>query len=238
MQPFEMIFDTGSNWLWVNSRICQNCNAKQPRFDERNSTTYSFYEPTLDLHYGSGDVYGLNSHDQVCITPGNCSANFSFLTVGYQVNLDTLETSGIVGMSPKSSGTLGDLFIIKMRDSGVIDKAVFSIMIELKNNKSMMTFGGVNLEEMSTFGSTLRYHPVSRDTSDWELTLQNMTLRINDTALSNLNFGQNKSIIIDSGTSFFMMPKADRDEFFEYLDNSTSMTCVSHSLILCYCTEA
>ena len=25
MQEFEMIPDTGSNWLWVNSRLCENC---------------------------------------------------------------------------------------------------------------------------------------------------------------------------------------------------------------------
>ena len=58
-----------------------------------------------------------------------------------------------------------------MRDSGVIEKAVFSIMIELKNDRSKMTFGGVDLDGMSAHGSTLRYHPISLDTSDWELTL-------------------------------------------------------------------
>ena len=63
LQPFDMIFDTGSNWLWVNSRICSNCNDEKPKFDERNSTTYSFFEPTFDLHYVSGDVYGVNSLD-------------------------------------------------------------------------------------------------------------------------------------------------------------------------------
>jgi hypothetical protein len=25
-QPFDMIFDTGSNWLWVFSRVCKNCH--------------------------------------------------------------------------------------------------------------------------------------------------------------------------------------------------------------------
>jgi hypothetical protein len=172
--------------------MCKNCNSKQPRFDERNSTTYSYFDPVLDLHYGSGDVYGLNSYDQVCITNGSCTGNYSFINVGYQKHLNTLETSGIVGMSPSHNEKLCDLFIIKMRDSGVIQKAVFSIMIEMKNNRSMMTFGGVNLEEMSAFGSTLRYHPItSKNNSDWELTLQNMTLSVNDTTIptSNYSFG-------------------------------------------------
>ena len=63
-----MIFDTGSNWLWVNSRICENCAINQPRFEERTSDTFSFYNVQYDLHYGSGDVYGFNSFDTICLT--------------------------------------------------------------------------------------------------------------------------------------------------------------------------
>lgn len=31
-QPFQLILDTGSNWLWVYSRLCGNC--PQDKFDE------------------------------------------------------------------------------------------------------------------------------------------------------------------------------------------------------------
>lgn len=58
-----MIFDTGSNWLWVNSRFCWYCNYEMNKFDERTSETFSFKEAIIDLHYGSGDVYGYNSYD-------------------------------------------------------------------------------------------------------------------------------------------------------------------------------
>ena len=40
MQSFEMIPDTGSNWLWVNSRVCSNCPKKLPSFDERTSENF------------------------------------------------------------------------------------------------------------------------------------------------------------------------------------------------------
>jgi len=99
MQPFELIFDTGSNWLWVNGRICDNCNS-QPQFDERKSSSFKFFNILTDLHYGTGDAYGYNSLDKVCIKPGKCAEDFSFLTVGYQTGLDSLATSGILGLSP------------------------------------------------------------------------------------------------------------------------------------------
>ena len=120
-QPFQMIFDTGSNWLWVFSRMCGNCN--QPKFDERQSESHTFYNVVYDIHYGSGDVYGYNSHDKVCITSTDCADDYSFLNIGMHSNLYSLKASGIVGMSPTDANENGHLFIVKMKRSGVISKA-------------------------------------------------------------------------------------------------------------------
>lgn len=68
-EPFDMIFDTGSNWLFVYSRICLNCPYFMKQFDERESSTFLFKEPIIDLHYGSADVYGYPSMDSVCLGP-------------------------------------------------------------------------------------------------------------------------------------------------------------------------
>ena len=157
-QPFVMIYDTGSSWLWVNGRICANCLNGYDKFDERNSSTFSFFDSTIDLHYGSGDVYGYNSYDTVCLKPDACADNFSFLTVSYNTGFNTLMSSGLVGLSPFKNENhimVGDLFVNKFRDTGAIDKAVFSLMIELVNNKSKMTFGGFDLENMAAPGSTV-----------------------------------------------------------------------------------
>jgi len=175
-QPFDLIFDTGSNWLWVNGRFCENCNNK-PRFDERTSKNHRFFDVLVDLHYGSGDVYGYNSIDTVCIRPGDCANDFSFLTVGMQTGLSSLYSSGIVGLSPNSDDSVNDLFIIKMKESGVIEKAVFSLMIELDNNKSKMTFGGIDLAKMAALGSKLNYHNIDPENMKWwTLKLESMTL--------------------------------------------------------------
>ena len=74
-----------------------------------------------DLHYGSGDVYGYNAYDTICIAQQFCDTNFSFYTIVYQNNLDSLKASGILGMSPKDDDDRGDLFISKMKKSGIID---------------------------------------------------------------------------------------------------------------------
>jgi hypothetical protein len=65
----------------------------------------------MDLHYGTGDVYGYESFDQVCISPSICTSQFSFLAVNYQNGLDSLMGSGIIGMSPTKSAKMGTHFV-------------------------------------------------------------------------------------------------------------------------------
>ena len=60
-EKFKVIFDTGSDWIWIYSRVCENCPMK--KFDESQSESFKFYNVIYDLHYGSGDVYGYISHD-------------------------------------------------------------------------------------------------------------------------------------------------------------------------------
>ncbi len=38
-QMFEVIYDTGSAWLWVNDKQCSNC-PNYRRFDSQASSTY------------------------------------------------------------------------------------------------------------------------------------------------------------------------------------------------------
>ena len=56
-------------------------------------------------------------------------------------------------MSPNALEDRGDLFLLKMKEARVIDKAVFSISIDLKNDRSMITFGGFNLKKYAEPGA-------------------------------------------------------------------------------------
>ena len=58
------------------------------KFDEQQSDSFKFKEPVIDLHYGSADVYGYISQDQVCLVPESCADDFTFISVGMQTGLD------------------------------------------------------------------------------------------------------------------------------------------------------
>jgi len=54
-----------------------------------------------DLHYGSGDAYGYNAHDQICLTEDTpCVEEYSFMTIAAANGLDGIQASGIAGMMP------------------------------------------------------------------------------------------------------------------------------------------
>lgn len=67
-EPYTILFDTGSSWLFVQSRLCDNCDKwSSSSFDERDSTSFGFYPVLLDLQYGSGGIYGHTAYDKVCL---------------------------------------------------------------------------------------------------------------------------------------------------------------------------
>ena len=107
---FELIFDTGSAWVWVGDKNCQRC-ANPNKFNHTESTSYQCVNPDLQiLMYGKGTILGYDSTDQVCLTPnstiGNgCMENYKFRDVVYQEYLDGLAGSGLVGLAPTPQGS-------------------------------------------------------------------------------------------------------------------------------------
>lgn len=129
-QPFDMIFDTGSNWLWVSSNLCDNCPNK-PGFNHTTSDSFKVTEDSAKmLNYGSGSVIGYQSNDRVCLNKDMCTDDkFSFLLVVRQEGLKSLASAGLVGLSPKYFEKGADQFTTKLKAAGAIDSTAFSISI-------------------------------------------------------------------------------------------------------------
>jgi len=72
-----------------------------PRYDERKSKNYGFYDLVNDFHYGSGSTYGYTFWDDVCINNHTCMPKHSFMNVGYATNMNGL--SGLIGFCPIQS---------------------------------------------------------------------------------------------------------------------------------------
>eukprot|EP00300_Choanocystis_sp_HF-7_P038043 c5455_g1_i1.p1 GENE.c5455_g1_i1~~c5455_g1_i1.p1 ORF type:complete len:632 (+),score=155.32 c5455_g1_i1:43-1896(+) len=99
-QEFNMVFDTGSDALWVYSDKCEACKvAKKHVFNRGASHSYHRLNPDFTMRYGTGETHGTTGTDRVtfadlevqsqafgqCDQPDEVMRNFPF--------------DGIVGLS-------------------------------------------------------------------------------------------------------------------------------------------
>ena len=177
-EPFKFLVDTGSTATWVFSRYCKNAFYDQKKFDERQSSTFSFMSALLDLHYGSGSVYGYLSRDQMCLTDDKCSKDFAFINAVYQDGMG-FDPSGIVGMSPKPPHLvkLGySTFLDRLRETKTIDQGVFSLFISLKQNQSKILYGGYDLSRFAAPSQSIQWHNLTGTLTHWSLELGNLVM--------------------------------------------------------------
>ena len=67
-----------------------------------------------------------------------------------------------------------------MKQSGVIDKAIFSLYINLEEDASEMQLGGFDLNSYALPGARVSWHDCAADSYHWQLPLNSMTF-VNDT---------------------------------------------------------
>ena len=128
-------------------------------------------------------------------------------------------------MSPTSYDPYCDLFINKMKKAGVIDEAVFSMYIDLKDNQSKMTLGGFDLELYSLPGQELQYHDIIPKTGHWMVTQDYMSTTQGGN--NDFKIGVKANTIVDSGTSYILMPLADREALISHL----GLTCWGSGIV-------
>lgn len=119
-------------------------------------------------------------------------------------------------MSPRHFETDSDLFIEKMKKTGAIDQAVFSMSIGMGDSQSKITFGGYDLERFAKKNSTINWHDITPNSHYWEIGLQQteFTTQISDEKIS---YGFRRAIV-DSGTSYTLLPKQDHDKLLDSLE--------------------
>ena len=101
-----------------------------------------------------------------------------------QSGLDGLQADGLVGLAPTShknqQGFSSELFIEKLQNSGAVDDAVFSLMINSDDSvDSKITLGGYNSEKFGKEGTQINWHPLKpRDHSGkydhWRLSMSSL----------------------------------------------------------------
>jgi hypothetical protein len=144
-----------------------------------------------------------------------------------------LQVSGLVGLSPTKYEKNADLFIEKFRDEGAIEEAVFSMSIAPNYGQSKMTIGGYDEERFSTTPLTWADLHSEYDTY-WRLSMDKMSFKFGDNDEDAWST-HNKQIIIDSGTSFNLMPSDDLKPMLEQIEENMDIQCELDVIPICGC---
>lgn len=199
-QKFLVIFDTGSANLWVPSKKCSNCKVNGSRYDAEASSKAGKDGSPFSLSYGTGDVVGFLSRDDVQLgglTISNCT--FAEVTKEAADTFDKSPFDGILGLAPVMEGKV-QLPMQMLKDQKLIEHNVFSMyMTTHGNGQSMLTLGGV---DSSYQAGDFRYVPLLQGSSlhKWEIVGTDIKVAGTSVGSCEAGFGQCK-LIVDSGTS-------------------------------------
>jgi saccharopepsin len=197
-QVFKVILDTGSSNLWVPSQECSSiaCYLHQ-KYDHESSSTYKKNSSTFEIRYGSGEVAGYMSRDNVIIGD---------LTLKDQLFAEITNEPGLAFAFGRFDGILGlgyDSIAVNrvpppffaMVDAGLLDEPVFAFYLGDTNDESEVVFGGIDSKH---YTGKITNIPLRRK-AYWEVDLDSITFG-KDTAEMGMG------AILDTGTSLLAMP--------------------------------
>ena len=85
-QPMNVVFDTASDWLMVESYNCVNCEGIGNSTGEVYNTTKSIMisdeeEGMSQRYYGEAILKGYEFEDTVCLLLGECVSSFKYFAI-------------------------------------------------------------------------------------------------------------------------------------------------------------
>ena len=210
-----MLIDTGSANTWVMGSSCQsNACLIHNTFGSAESTTLNTTSQSWSLSYGTGEVQGVVAEDTVKFA--NYSVRMGFgLASSASDDFNNYPMDGILGLGRPSSDTLGTDTIMQVLDQqGTLPKNIVGVHLQRASdgtNDGEITFGGV---DSSRYSGKLSYTKVA-NTENWEIAASDAGVNGNGIGFTG------KTAIIDSGTSYILMPESDAQAVHNLIPGSS-----------------
>ncbi|KAL4511646.1 hypothetical protein ABPG72_012491 [Tetrahymena utriculariae] len=198
-QPFDVIFDTGSAFVFINSNYCAECMEDHHYYTE----TDTLEETNLDItvQFGTGQLSGLLSRDIISLGEIELEKGVFAQITQQDGNLFKSHFDGIVGLSALDLSEESPSLLSQLNNSGKLKNNVVSFFLERDETGSQIIIGGVDKDK---YDGEIQYHPRIEETNFWTLPCKKIKVGNEDTGLcSESNICR---LIIDSGTSMFTGP--------------------------------
>lgn len=214
-KAMRMLIDTGAANTWMMGSDCASepCLAHNT-FGAKDSTSLRVTDTEFNLTYGSGTVSGLIFNDSVKMADFSISLFFGSASV-VSNEFSSYLMDGILGLGRSTSSSVKVPTFMEAFDNGnELQKNLLGI--HLQRNSDGSTDGELNFGSPNTnrYTGNVSYTSTAEDSDLWEIP-------IDDVAVDGVKCGfSGKTAIIDTGTSFLLLPPGDAQRIHKFIPGS------------------
>ncbi|PGH16456.1 hypothetical protein AJ79_01787 [Helicocarpus griseus UAMH5409] len=214
-QPMYMLIDTGASNTWL---ISTNCTLEpcllHNTFGAEDSKSLSVTDTPFDVTYGSGTVSGVIVNDSLSFAGFNLHMGFGSV-LKMSDEFSNYMFDGILGLGRAPSDKLKTPTVMQeLENAGLLEKHVVGINIQRHREGSkdgQIVFGDV---DRTKFVGDISYTDTVDNTDHWEIPLEDVLVDGNPLNL------KNKKGVIDTGTSYLLLPSQDAKQLRDAIPNA------------------
>lgn len=233
-KPFKIVFDTGSQWMFLPSPQCDSCiTSRYFSCDESLSCSYVDKHSLVNITYGKGFISANVVAEQVFLNEELFVPQQKILNVVFQKDFDGFSADGLCGMGVETffSGDDKTNIITNLYNAGKINNQMFSFklnreMLSSDENYSEMIIGGYDNESFEgniTFFDVVNYNY-------WAIGM--------NAAYADKDFISGMSqALIDTGTSLIVAPSNAFLNYVEILKKKGKSCIIMNTYIKCACPD-
>jgi len=223
-QSFLLLMDSGSADTWVGGENCQSQQGggcgNHTFLGTKSSSTFNDSATPFQVTYGTGNVAGTVVQDNLAIA--GLSLNAHTFGVATSESIDFASNSvpfdGLMGLAQSSLSDQKTLTPIEsLAQAGLVPAPITSFKLSrLADNKSdgEVTFGGLDSTKFKA--QTLVSLPNVNQNGFWEAAVDAVTVGGNNLGLNN------RTAILDTGTTLIITPQADADAVHQAIPGAKS----------------
>lgn len=216
-QKMRMLLDTGGSDSWVFSSDCSSTACKQhDSFGEDASDTLQITNTAWTVQYGTGTVNGLVGWDTITIADLTVNMTFGLASKASDDFL-SYPMDGLLGLSRSNDTGFGTpTFMDFVQKGNMLDSNIVGFSLSRGSDDDQdgtVTFGGV---DESKLDGNITYTNTVSSSNRWEIPVDDVTV---DGQACNFT---GKGAIIDTGTSYMMLPPDDAKTVHSLIPGATS----------------
>ncbi|KAL4878561.1 aspartic peptidase domain-containing protein [Aspergillus karnatakaensis] len=218
-QPVWMMLDTGGANTWVFGANCTSVPCQMHNtFGDNSSSTVKLTTDKFEVGYGSGSVSGVLVTDHLKIADINVEMTFGLANETTD-DFKDYPIDGILGLGRSNDTSLGKpAFMDLVAEQGELDLNIVSFHLSRNSDgerDGTVTFGGV---DKTKYTGDISYTHVAESSIHWSIPLD-------DTVVDGKALGfKGKFAIIDTGTSYSLLPPKDADAVHALIPGSKRLS--------------